>query len=669
MRAWPRAVACLLAWTASTVLAGVAAAQIPNPLTPRPQAAPVAPVAPAGKLRPGQPIPPAELAAFVDGVMNAQMRQLHIAGAAVSVVQNGRTVLLRGYGYAAVDPHRPVDPERTLFRIGSVTKLFTWIPLSQLAEAGAVRLDAPANDYLPEALRIADGGYRQPVTLEHLMSHSAGFEDVALGHLLVLDPKHLRPLETYLATERPKRVRAPGQPSYSNYGTQLAGVIAARKFGLDYPTMVERRILQPLVMENTTAREPHPARTDLPAPMSRRLQGQLSQGFRWSGGRWKPLGFEYISHGAPAGSISASAGDMAKLMLAILRNGQGERGRIYGPRAAELFRTPLIKTPSGMNGWAHGFMTSAPAGYAAFGHDGDTDMFHTSLVTIPELDLGIFVTTNTEGGEKLATALPDLVIEHFYAPKPLGAAPAKLSQDQLRPYAGTYLGTRRAYAGLEKFVGLLQGGSIAVAKDGLLVETGGPARLMRPTAEAGVFRTADKSGMVSFDFEDGRPVRWRTGGNGQQWERARPWEQPLPFGLAACLAALAAVAALVGPFTRRRPYPATSPQRLAARMEAVAAAAWLGSAGALALWAAGSGDLLRLAVDWPGPFMTAFSILALLATLATVVSAALLLPVWRARGGDGWSLWRRLRYSATVLLFLTLAALTALRGGLEPWNF
>src|SRR5689334_12099198 len=107
--------ACLLAISASLALQTSAMAQGPNPLAPRPAGPAAAPITDARPLlKPGEPIPAAELAAFVDGVMATEMKSRHIAGAAVSVVQGGRVVLKRGYGVSAVGPDRPVDPDRTL---------------------------------------------------------------------------------------------------------------------------------------------------------------------------------------------------------------------------------------------------------------------------------------------------------------------------------------------------------------------------------------------------------------------------------------------------------------------------------------------------------------------------------------------------------------------------
>src|SRR5215211_421034 len=119
------------------------------------------------------PTDPAEMKAFLDEELGREMEKYHIAGAAVSVVKDGELFFAKGYGYADLENKIPVDPEQTIFRIGSVGKLFTWTAVMQLVEQGKLDLDEDINDYLD--FRIPDT-YPQPITLKHLLTHTAGFE-------------------------------------------------------------------------------------------------------------------------------------------------------------------------------------------------------------------------------------------------------------------------------------------------------------------------------------------------------------------------------------------------------------------------------------------------------------------------------------------------------------
>src|SRR5581483_10974725 len=127
---------------------------------------------------------------------------------------------------------------------------------------------------------VRDQGFDQPVRVQNLMDHSAGFEDRALGQLFERDFDRVRPLDIYLRQERPRRVRAPGVlSSYSNYGAALAGEAASYTAGKPFERLVEDEILNPLGMAHTTFREPHPAKAGLPAPMPASLAAAVSDGY------------------------------------------------------------------------------------------------------------------------------------------------------------------------------------------------------------------------------------------------------------------------------------------------------------------------------------------------------------------------------------------------------
>ncbi|MFO1013539.1 MAG: serine hydrolase domain-containing protein [Caulobacteraceae bacterium] len=277
------------------------AAPILQPAAPAPQPAPrvrrapartpAAPVAaapaipapvltamrPGARLAPGTPIPAAELEAFIDGYVTRAMAADHIAGVTVSVVQNGVIVFKKGYGYASLAPLRPVNPDTTLFRIGSISKTFTWMAVLQQIEAGRMRLDGPVNLYLPESLRVPDQGMTRPILVRDLMNHMPGFEDRVLGHIFERDFDRERPLALYLQQERPNRVREAGTiPSYSNYGAALAGEAASYVSGKPYEALVESSILVPAGMFRTTFREVHPPKSGIPAPMNATLASDLA---------------------------------------------------------------------------------------------------------------------------------------------------------------------------------------------------------------------------------------------------------------------------------------------------------------------------------------------------------------------------------------------------------
>src|ERR671910_221092 len=260
------------------------------------------------------PTDPAELEAFLDEELGREMEKHHIAGAAVSIVKDGKLFLAKGYGHADLENGIPVDPERTIFHVGSVGKLFTWTAVMQLAEEGKLDLDADINTYLDFEIPET---YPEPITLADLMTHTAGFEEQFAAQLAD-DQRDVLPLREFLVRYMPERVYPPGEYSaYSNYGTALAGYVVERVSGEPYERYVTNNILKPLGMEHSAATQPLPA--DLAA--------DLSKGYHYQDGAYDAKDIEWISN-APSAPVHATATDMARFMLAHLQNGAYSGSRI-----------------------------------------------------------------------------------------------------------------------------------------------------------------------------------------------------------------------------------------------------------------------------------------------------------------------------------------------------
>ncbi|WP_372786447.1 serine hydrolase domain-containing protein [Phenylobacterium sp.] len=644
------------------------------PLAPPP---PPAPAAPGAKLTSGQPIPPAELEAFVDGVVQDAMGREHIAGVTVSVVQNGQVVLKKGYGFANLNPQRPVDPDRSLFRVGSISKTFTWIALMKEVEAGRMRLNQPVNLYLPERVQVRDQGYDQPVRVANLMDHSPGFEDRALGQLFERDFDRVRPIDVYLRQERPKRVHAPGEvSSYSNYGAALAGEAVTYTSGRPYERLIEDEILGPLGMAHTTFREPHEPKTGLPGPMPARLVADISDGYRWTPVGFSRRDYEYIGQIAPAGAGSSTAGDMARYMLMQLGGGQLGGAVIYGPTSAEAFRTPLRPSPPGINGWAHGFMVfDLPGGHRGYGHGGATLSFFSNMVVVPDLNLGVFISTNTDTGRPLSGRLPDRIVQHFYAaPAPFPRPGSPELAEHRGDFAGYYLTTRRTYSGLEGFVDQLMGGAtVTVTREGRLVTAGGDGvKTWAPEGplEEGRFISSQGSERIAFDRAEGGARAFHVASGTQVFERAPVWRQPRTLTTLAALAAAAALATFAGVVVRnRREFRENQVQSRASLVQNIQAVLWLLAMALFALWASKTGDAAQIMYRWPGVLMITASACALVAAALTVTTFIALPAIWRGgRRVDSWTHLRKAFFSVTVLVYAAFSIDLALWGALSPWS-
>jgi CubicO group peptidase (beta-lactamase class C family) len=659
-------------------------AQAPEEITPRrePAAAPSEPPRAGPRLTPDQSIPPAELEAFVDATVQLAMDDKHVAGATVAVVQDGRPVLEKGYGFASFAPARRVDPATTLFRIGSISKTFTWIEVMRAVEAGKVDLDAPVNGYLSPELRIPDEGFKQPIRVRDLMTHSPGFEDRVLGVLFAAKPADVLPLDEFLRKYRPRRVREPGElSSYSNYGAALAGAIVEQVNGERWQDLIERDILKPLGLTHVTGREPYPPRPDLPAPLAAELEGDLAKPLRWNGVAYDARSFEYITQVAPAGAMSASARDMARYMLLLLGDGTLDGVTVFGPDAARAFRTPLTKLPPEVGALDAGFFQSPlPGGFIGYGHNGATLSFFSNMTVVPALRLGIFVSTNTEGGGALSDPLPGRVVERFYAPsREPPAAPGKLDVAATRGiYAGDYVSTRRRYEGLEGFVMRLQGVSVSVTPEGYLLVGGVGASAQRfvPAERSDEFRNANGAagalGTVRFERDGSRATRIAV--VPIAFERVTPLYSRNTLALLAVLALLTSAGVALGGFSRLAHKPAASAgQRRAGRVQLAAAWLWLASCAAFAAFGARAADATNIVYSWPGVPILVASSAALAASALTLVSALFLPAVWRgaldgARAAAGWSVWRKARFTLALVIFAAFAIVLGAWGALAPWQ-
>ncbi|MEW5687442.1 MAG: serine hydrolase [Pseudomonadota bacterium] len=621
------------------------------------------------------PLDPATVHAFVDGWMTDAMAREHVAGASVAVVQNGAVVFKKGYGFADLSPRRPVDPDRTLFRIGSVSKTFTWILVMKEVEAGRMRLDRPVNLYLPDKVRLP--GKLREITLRNLMEHTPGLEDRALGQLFENDPRRVRPLDLYLRQERPGRDRAPGiLSSYSNYGVALAGAAVAHTEGKTFERLVEEEITLPLGMRHTTFREPRPERRGLPAAMPEALRPWIATGYAWRNAGFAPNDYEYIGQVAPAGSASSTAGDMSRYMMMLLGDGTSNGHTVFGPRAAQAFRSPLRQTQPGLNGWAHGFIVyDMPGGHRGYGHDGATLAFFSRMVVVPELGLGIFITTNSETGGPLARDLPDALVRRFYAPPSVfprpGSAELARSADM---FQGSYLTTRRANGGLEGFVGLMIGGTdVTVTSGGRLITGAGPeARAWVPDGPVseGRFVAAQGDRRLFFRMEDGRAVSFRDAANASTQKRTPFVEQTSTIGLAAALAGFCAVATLVGLALRnRREVRQNQIQARASMVQTMQAGLWIAALCLFAAFAGQASDIQQIMYGWPGPLLITASACALVAAALTLITIAALPAVWQGgRRVDSWPASRKVFFTFTVLTYTAFSVLLAMNGALEPWS-
>jgi CubicO group peptidase (beta-lactamase class C family) len=398
----------------------------------------------------------ADVGAFVDGIVPLQLARGNIAGAVVVVVKDGQIIFQKGYGYADVKTKRHVTPSATLFRVGSISKLFTWTSVMQLVEAGKLNLDRNVNSYLDFRIPAT---YGQPVTLRDLMTHTPGFEE-AVNDLFVPTPKDMVPLASYVKAHLPARIFPPGTvPAYSNYGATLAGYIVQRASGMPFDDYVEKNILTPLGMTHSSFRQPLPGS----------LRPLMSNGYFTA--TEEPGKYEIVQ-AFPAGSLAASGDDIARFMIAQLNEGRYDNARILDPRLDEEMQSRQFGLVPSMNGMCLGFYEESRNGHRIFGHGGDTVFFHSDLHLVPYAGLGFFVSYNSAGRNGAAGQARSYLWHKFldryfpYTPPPAASLPNTAAD--AASVAGSYISSRGWRTSFMKLASVLSEIRVTADADGTI---------------------------------------------------------------------------------------------------------------------------------------------------------------------------------------------------------
>src|SRR5213596_3224925 len=424
---------CRLVATLSWILITVARAQgpAPSPLISAPSPPPEHIPAVAPQSSPPPELSKADFETFLDALIPSQLRNRNIAGAVVSVVKDGQVLFQKGYGYADFEAKKPVLPDQTLFRPGSISKLFTATAVMQLVEQGKLDLDRDVNGYLDFAIPKT---YPEPVTLRQLLTHTAGFEET-LKNLFVAHQNDIKPLRTYLVNQMPARIFPPGKiPSYSNYGFTLAGYIVERVSGEKFERCVENHILKPLGMNNSTFDQPLPPQ----------LAPQMSKGYLSASK--KPRDFEWVQ-AAPAGALTTTAADMTQFMLAFLQDGAVDGVSILKPETVRQMETRQFEFDPMLPGLGITFMDYLIDPVRIIAHGGDTVYFHSDMSLVPDAHLGYFLSYNSLGkdvGGGRGEVWRTFVNRYFPSTgQPKVDVDPNMAKSDRRAVGGLYDGTRR----------------------------------------------------------------------------------------------------------------------------------------------------------------------------------------------------------------------------------
>lgn len=412
-------------------------AQHPQESAPRQKAPPPStPQAPKG----GHALTAEDVGAFSDGIVPVQLGRDDIAGAVLVLVKDGKVLFAKGYGYADVEKKKPVTVDATLFRPGSISKLFTWTSVMQQVEQGKLDLDKDVNEYLDFKIPSLQG---KPITLRNLMTHTPGFEE-AIKNLFV-PANRMQPLDVYLKKHLPVRIYPPGTTiGYSNYATALAGYLVQRVSGMSFEAYVEQNIFKPLHMQHTTFRQPLP---DALKPL-------MSNGYLRRSDQ--PKEFETVQ-AAPAGSLSTTGEDLAHFMIAHLQDGTYSDASILKRETVQFMHAHQYASTDNLNGMCLGFYEESANGHRIIGHGGDTMYFHSDLHLVPDVGLGFFISYNSAGKgdvRRRAELWQSFLDRYFPYEPPAVPSPGNAATDA-RSVRGAYRSSRGHETSLAKLVSIL----------------------------------------------------------------------------------------------------------------------------------------------------------------------------------------------------------------------
>ena len=589
----------------------------------------------------------AALSDYVDGLIATMQREHGLGAVTVSIVHDDELWLVRGYGLADIDAGRAVNPDRTLFRIGSVSKTFTWTAVMMLVERGLIDLDADLNNYL-EQFSIEEA-FGEPVTMRQVMHHRGGFEDTL--RLFAVADHDRRSLAELLAEHQPERVYPPGaRTSYSNWASALAALVVENVSGRPYGDFLQQEILDPLGMKDTTWQSP--------GQMDPEQRARLATGYKASQGALDLQGPMQIGAYWPAGGVASTARDMARWMRFHLNGGELEGTRLLQAQTHEQMWTRAYDDrPQGAD-LAHGFQDRPYREVRTLGHGGGTAAFLTNMVLVPEWSLGIFLSQNSTSSASPIRHLPELVIDLVagFEYLPLQVEADAEGVEALSDLAGTYLNNRRVFSTFAALFSTVNFTRVTpLSAETLVVSGGGESHYFR-RLDGDVFVSASGDRIAFIRDGRGRAVALADGMGVHSLEKLGWWQNPASLLAALAAALLLALTHLLGFWRRvgRGIY-----FGFAAR--AAGAAALLGVLAVAALLIAiillvvglANFDLSTMPETYPP---TAMFIAHYSGWAVAIASGIMLLAHWPAWSGSGWGLFKRLHFAlfTLALLFLSL---------------
>jgi len=435
---------------------------------------------------------PGEVAALLDPIFAERMEKSHIPGAVVGIVKDGKNIFVKGYGVADIQKKNPVVPDKTIFRIGSITKVFTATAVVQMADRGKINLGDDVNKFL-KGMRVPDT-FSQPITFANLLTHTSGLDEISPGRR-TSNQTEVVPLGTFLKS-RIVRHFPPGEViSYSTYNPALAAWIVEQISGTPFKHYLDQNVFVPLKMSRTSI-----------TAVKKEYQQDLATGYEYQDGKYQRLPFQWFNT-YPASDINSTATDMARFMIANLQYGAIDGKRILSEKAAREMQKTQFRNHPKIPGWAYGFQEGTQNNLRFIEHGGSMDDGYSAMMMlVPEKNFGIFVAANTEsGGFIIAEAVKKAFFNRYFPTQTRPEVPQTKnpSPDALKKFAGKFRSIIHCHTCPPNSGAYVPNSfEVKVTDDGMLSFQGARWKQIEPMLF--ILAEGERAGQVLFGFKENR---------------------------------------------------------------------------------------------------------------------------------------------------------------------
>ncbi len=375
--------------------------------------------------------PPPRYAAAVralEAFIAREVKDKQIPALSVALVDDQQTIWAAGFGVRDLETKGPATAA-TVYRVGSVSELFTDLAAMRLVEQGVLNLDAPVTDYLPDFR--PHNPFGTPITLRHLMAHRSGLvREPPVGHYFDAAGPSLA--ATVASLNRTSLVAQPGtKTKYSNAAVAAVGSVLERTQKQPFADYLRTSLLEPMGLTHS-AFEPAPS-----------VAKDLAKGLMWTyHGREFPAPTFALGI-APAGGLDSTVTDLGRFLSVVFAGGRGPNGPVVRPKTLQQMWTPQFAGPGAKSGFGLGFRVDEFAGRRRVGHSGAVYGFATELAALPDDKLGVAVVASRDCANGVTTRIADEALRLMLAarqgqPLPTIRATRPLDPDRARQLAGRY---------------------------------------------------------------------------------------------------------------------------------------------------------------------------------------------------------------------------------------